>query len=724
MAEYRHTVWPGAGMVFTSIPKTANTSVKTALLQTFMPDVPRKAPHAADLPYQTVSPRQIAKEYPDYFRCTVVRDPFDRMVSFFTDKIEGTINGSGMNDRLKRLGFERGMPFAAAVELACSIPDERTDPHVRSQAFHVLGPNERLVPDLLLRFEQLEADWAMLSHIVAVKTGARLPSLGRRRASVRRPRDDYYDETTRALVVERYRKDFEILGYPVEGGTDASDSVDSDDPVWASLGDRAGFAMLDLTGADPGRAEAVRRRSGHYLAPVRHGPSGQLSRLTAVQRGRVPDSAFDVLVISEASLANGSSIYGSLRDHFQSAGRTVVVTPGVHVPDIDELPTTGRKTPLTALTDGNFSGVPVASSIQRAVDRYGWREALRRAPHAVDRRVRPKLAEAGQTIRARVDAHRRGGEERQAATLRTLTPPDALRENGYYAVRGLLTEDDCRDLAKNLKAELGVTSTKQRTSTDAVNRFETARRLLLDDRVLHAVGAALGDGFRFLQVADLQYNHDHVQWHRDSPYRDAAGGFRRDWDESADPYHVAKLIVYLESDNAGMGILPGTHLTREDMNAARVRKLEDGGEYTVIGPGDEPNRRLTEQERARPLAWRACAGDALIFDERLYHCGRRVEDRRVIRDREGTKLTLSFVFGLDNAHSARMYSYFRFARRETGYKDLPADLAAELERRRLVLSYGWGNYFETAPEELRGAYLRDASKMEDLIHEFAGRSVR
>jgi hypothetical protein len=96
----------------------------------------------------------------------------------------------------------------------------------------------------------------------------------------------------------------------------------------------------------------------------------------------------------------------------------------------------------------------------------------------------------------------------------------------------------------------------------------------------------------------------------------------------------------------------------------------------------------------------------------------------VIRDREGTKLPLSFVFGLDNAHSARMYSYFRFARRETGYKDLPADLAAELERRRLVLSYGWGNYFETAPEELRGAYLRDASKMEDLIHEFAGRSVR
>jgi hypothetical protein len=304
-----------------------------------------------------------------------------------------------------------------------------------------------------------------------------------------------------------------------------------------------------------------------------------------------------------------------------------------------------------------------------------------------------------------------------------LTAPEALRENGFFVLRGLVPEAECEEMATSLKDELGVTSTEERTSTDAVNRFATARQLLLDERFLGAVGAALGSGFRFLQVSDLQYNHDHVNWHRDSPYRHESDGYRRDWDESAGPYGVAKLIVYLESDNAGMGILGRSHLSRDDMDAKSVAALERAGEYTVLGLNDVANRRLTDADVSRPLAWRAAAGDALLFDERLYHCGRRVERHRVIRDREGTKLTLSYVFGLDNAHSARMYSYFRYARRETGYADLPPGLSAELERRGLVLSGGWRNYFETAPEELRGAYLRDPSKMDELIQRFAGNAA-
>jgi Phytanoyl-CoA dioxygenase (PhyH) len=303
----------------------------------------------------------------------------------------------------------------------------------------------------------------------------------------------------------------------------------------------------------------------------------------------------------------------------------------------------------------------------------------------------------------------------------TLSAPEALGENGFDVVRQMLPATDCADLAATLKAELGASTGQERTSTDAVNRFDTARRLLLDDRVLTAVGAALGAGFRFLQVADLQYNHDHIHWHRDCPYRDASGRHRRDWEEPQ-PYGVVKLIVYLESDNAGMGILPGSHLVEQDMNGGRISRYERAGDYTVIGLEDEPNRRLTAPERARPLAWQAGVGDALVFDERLYHCGRRVERDRVIRDREGTKLTLSFVFGHDNVHAARMYSYFRFARTENHYRSMPSDLVSELRGRGLLLSRGLGNYFATAPEELRGAYLRDASRMDELICQFADRS--
>jgi Sulfotransferase family/Phytanoyl-CoA dioxygenase (PhyH) len=706
--QYPHTVWDEAEMIYSSIPKVANTTIKTALLESFMPDARRRAPHSPDQRYETVSrPTRIARRYPGYLHWAVVRDPFDRFVSFYTDKIQETVGGSGMNNHLRRLGFERGMPFAGAVELACAVPDSRTDAHLRSQTSSLLGPDGRLLPELLLRFEQLEADWALLAHVVAVKTGAHLCRLRHRRMSRREPSDHYYDDASRGRVARRYRGDLEVLGYPTErAGADKIIETNGDDPLWAAVGDRRGFTVLDLADCDPGRAAEVRRRSGHYLAPFSAGPAGQLRTLAALERGRIPDAAFDVLIIPETLLDGASPSGNWLYDRFISTGRTAVIAPR------------GSASGTNPWEDE----MAAAPNTDRASD-----AAPLRTLKPIVAKLKPMAKELRDFARSTSEKARRAIGDRGRDALRprrlpALSGPEALRENGFYVVRGFLSPVECAQLARDLKAELGVESTNERTKTDAVNYFATARRLLLDERVANAVRTTLGDKICFLQVSDLQYNHDHVKWHRDSPYRDASGLHRRDWDEPR-PYGVVKFIVYLESDNAGMGILPGSHLDQADMKGGRVRKLEEAGDYTVIGSGDPPNRRFSEQERARPLAWRAAAGDALIFDERLYHCGRRVERDQIIRDREGAKFTLSFVFGLDNVHAARLYSYFRYARTDTHYRDLPPDVRAELERQGLVLSGGWGNYFEGAPEELRGVYLRDASKMDELIHEFAGQAA-
>jgi len=77
------------------------------------------------------------------------------------------------------------------------------------------------------------------------------------------------------------------------------------------------------------------------------------------------------------------------------------------------------------------------------------------------------------------------------------------------------------------------------------------------------------------------------------------------------------------------------------------------------------------------------------------------------------------VFGADNRHSERMYSYFRYARRELGYRDVNEDLRQQLADHGLVLSNGWGNYYEQFPEDLRHAYLRDPNTLEPLIEEFS-----
>jgi hypothetical protein len=290
-----------------------------------------------------------------------------------------------------------------------------------------------------------------------------------------------------------------------------------------------------------------------------------------------------------------------------------------------------------------------------------------------------------------------------------LSPDQALRENGFYAVRGLLPQSVRTDLAAKLHAVAKNAADGQEwMSVDCVNRVDVVADMLFDGRIHKAVRAAIGPDIRFLQVSDVQFNHDHLNWHRDSSYRApcAAGAF--DWDESRDPYRVIKILIYLESENAGLAMLPGTHQAPPTMDAERVAKHEAAGEYTVVGPKDEANRHFSAEERSRPLMFCANPGDALIFDERLYHCGRRLVDGRVVRNVEGRKLTLSYVFGADNVHSRRIYSYFRFIRNDLSYRALPQKLARRIEQAGLALSSGWGNHFEGAPAaELEGLYRKE-----------------
>jgi hypothetical protein len=150
-----------------------------------------------------------------------------------------------------------------------------------------------------------------------------------------------------------------------------------------------------------------------------------------------------------------------------------------------------------------------------------------------------------------------------------------------------------------------------------------------------------------------------------------------------------------------------------------VQRIESAGGQQVIDAGDDPNQKLTDTDKARPLAWRAMVGDVLVFDERMYHAGRRVDGGRVSPNRAAPKFTLSMVFGRDNHHSERMYSYFRYARKELHYRDLPEPLLAELAERDLVLSRGWRNFYLEQPEELRHVHLPDPAKLEPLIAEFA-----
>jgi ectoine hydroxylase-related dioxygenase (phytanoyl-CoA dioxygenase family) len=297
---------------------------------------------------------------------------------------------------------------------------------------------------------------------------------------------------------------------------------------------------------------------------------------------------------------------------------------------------------------------------------------------------------------------------------------EALRENGFTVFRGLFPPEECARLTAQMKAEAGIQAGKHFTKVDATNNYASTRQVLFDERVLNAVRESIGADARFLQVSDLHYLHDTSAWHRDSVHRAPDASEAPDWsDLEGGDFGVVKAILYMESDNAAMGIMCGSHRSPIEMDYEFVKEVEAAGGQLIIDADNEPNQRFTEEEKRIPMAWRALPGDVLVFDERMYHAGRRVENGKVNQHREAPKFCLSMVFGADNRHSERMYSYFRYARKELGYTDVNEDLGQQLADRGLVLSNGWGNYYEQFPEDLRHAYLRDPNSLEPLIEEFS-----
>jgi len=304
-----------------------------------------------------------------------------------------------------------------------------------------------------------------------------------------------------------------------------------------------------------------------------------------------------------------------------------------------------------------------------------------------------------------------------------LPPSAALRRNGFTVYQGLFTPAECAAYAAAFKAEAGIEPGKKYMKVDAPSAFATAREILFEGRILDAVRSALGEQPRFLQVGDLHYLHDTAGWHRDSVHRAHDSSEAPDWRPDAPPFGVVKAILYMETQNAAMGIMSGSHATPIEMDHDRVKGIETAGLQRIIDHGQNPNLLLSDEQKKTPLVWHAQVGDVLVFDERMYHAGRRVDDDKVTTQREAPKFTLSMVFGRDNAHSERMYSYFRYVRDELAYKDLTPEFKAELARRDLVLEHGWGDFYRDHPDDLRHVHLPKPSKLDALLAEYGAASV-
>jgi len=213
--------------IYFFIPKVACTSLKAVCVdlvyakgkQIFIeidPRLPYEARyHNIPLPYV---PRNQIYKYRNYFKFCFVRNPWDRIVSCYCEKIENqnfnkdTYPNAVYNCLVKYGVFKDNMSFDEFVYAIKKIPDNEADTHFKSQYSFIAGQHGELLVDFIGKFENLEEDFKK----IAKRLGFSMIKLPHKAQCYHRHYSTYYTNETRQIIAERFKKDIEMFGYQFE----------------------------------------------------------------------------------------------------------------------------------------------------------------------------------------------------------------------------------------------------------------------------------------------------------------------------------------------------------------------------------------------------------------------------------------------------------------------------------------------------------------------------
>jgi hypothetical protein len=209
--------------VYIEIPKVACTSFKVAFAKLLDINLEEAGgdPHQASFPAPLVPPSHAGLFYPGLFTFAFVRNPWDRLVSCYRDKIRGEVDGftnfsvrAGVAICLEDFdAFTPDMTFDDFVAAVASIPDENADAHFRSQSTFLTNEAGEIAIDFVGRYERLHADFNHVQRMVGLPP-IELPRLQAARNSARYA--DYYSPMTQRVVAQRFAEDIELFHYHFE----------------------------------------------------------------------------------------------------------------------------------------------------------------------------------------------------------------------------------------------------------------------------------------------------------------------------------------------------------------------------------------------------------------------------------------------------------------------------------------------------------------------------
>ena len=216
--------------------KVACSSIKEALLPFFDIDpgpysfinlkgVHRLRPHQAfnESEFQITKKNFLQSlnegQFEDYFKFGFARNPWDRLLSCYTQKIgkrrKGEKGGAPLQQpKNNPNAFRMDMSFDEFVETVHGIPDSEADPHFQSQhKIFFKRKTQGLLADFIGSFENLSSDFEYSMKKIGLDDKAYLPHVLKSRNSKKYPYINFYNETTKRLVAERFSADIKAFGY-------------------------------------------------------------------------------------------------------------------------------------------------------------------------------------------------------------------------------------------------------------------------------------------------------------------------------------------------------------------------------------------------------------------------------------------------------------------------------------------------------------------------------
>ncbi|MBL6803603.1 MAG: sulfotransferase family protein, partial [Synechococcus sp. BS307-5m-G38] len=166
-------------LMYGRVPKVANSSIKASLckLLSLRPDGGIKTTsdrfwrdntHGET---QLITPLQARRLRTSHFSFSFVRNPFDRLVAAYNNKI---LEIEDVPLPMKRMGLHHGMSFASFIQTVCDADPLMMDNHVRPQA-EMLTTSNKLVPKFVGRMEHINDHWRRLKGRMQLEG---LPTLG------------------------------------------------------------------------------------------------------------------------------------------------------------------------------------------------------------------------------------------------------------------------------------------------------------------------------------------------------------------------------------------------------------------------------------------------------------------------------------------------------------------------------------------------------------------